>query len=357
MRSDLNLSSIRRILVTRFRFMGDVILTTPVISSLKEALPQAEISYLVEPPYDALLQHNPDIHGIIPFQRHRYDHCNWVTSLRLQWQLVQRLREKRFDLAIDLFGIPRSAWFVFFTGAPIRIGGKFRYRHHLYTHTFDTETGWQTAIEFHYLALKTLGLGQINQIVRSQPKVYLTSKEIDWAENFLKTHKLNKKKFLIGLHPGGTWPAKLWPEHYYAELAKRLHREFDTQVIFTHGPKEKEIVRRLKEKVEEAAFFVPLLSLRQLAALLQQCDLYISNDCGPMHLAVAVGTPTFGIFGPSEPDIWFPYDPRQGHRAIYKPIACRPCHLHQCPRLHQCMTEVSVSDVLKHVENVLPRAS
>ena len=103
----------------------------------------------------------------------------------------------------------------------------------------------------------------------------------------------------------------------------------------------------LQSVIRECRFSViapSAFSLRQLGAILNQLDLFIANDCGPMHLAPAVGTKTIGIFGPGEPDIWFPYDPAKGHRLVYHAIDCSHCHRDLCEKM-DCMKVISVEDV------------
>ena len=153
--------------------MGDIVLTTPVVTALKAHFPDAEIDYLAEPPYIELLRHHPDIAKLIPFDRALFSKLFFRQSAAAQLALIKKLRRRKYDLAIDLFGIPRSAWFLRFTKAPILVGGCFRYRSHLYTHCFTSNFGWKTAIDFHFLALRKLGI----KTAPTQPKLFLTEAE------------------------------------------------------------------------------------------------------------------------------------------------------------------------------------
>jgi len=342
-----NLKHVHRILVTRLRFMGDVILTTPVIRALRRAFPGAFLAYLAEQPYLSLLENNPYLDELIPVPEWGNP---FLRNLLRQYQFLRYLRAYRFQLVIDLLGIPRTALLAYVTGSPIRVGGNFRVRRHLYTHRFDPHRSpWQTTIDFHLLSLKALGLEPNG----SRTEVFLTDEERDWAIDYLLKRGFQLKRLLVGLHPGGTWPAKLWPWERFGELARELGRRFDAQVFVTYGPGDREIAERLKTHYGSYLFVDEVLPLRKLAALLDQMDLFISNDCGPMHLAVAVGTRTFGLFGPGEPWIWFPYSLEEGHRAIYKPVPCRPCHKDFCPLNHECMKAITVEDVLEAAKEIL----
>jgi ADP-heptose:LPS heptosyltransferase len=142
---------------------------------------------------------------------------------------------------------------------------------------------------------------------------------------------------MVGLHPGATWPNKRWPEKYFAELA-RLLIDKNVQILITQGPGEEsiasEMMRQISLRKPTGAVSLPMLNLRQLASVQKQMQVFVSNDCGVMHLAVAAGTPTIGLFGPSQPHIWFPYDRAAGHAALWHEIECRPCHKNFCPLGH-----------------------
>jgi len=324
------LEGIDRILVSRLRYMGDVILTTPLIRALRKAYPEAHISYLTEREYAPLVENNPHLDEIIPFDRGK----SFVTFM---WEL----RKRRFDLAIDLLGLLPSALLTYATRARYRVGGDFRIRRYFYNVIVKDNGSWRTAIDYHLMSLKPLGIEPDGM----KTEIFLTERERIWAREYLASKGFDLACPIVGLHPGGTWPAKRWPWEKFAELAHQLSEELKTQVFLSQGPGEQELIQRILMHTRGRVIAGEVLPLRRLAAVLRELKLYISNDCGPMHLAVAVGTKTLGIFGPGEPWIWFPYE-AQGHRAIYKEIDCRPCHRHQCPSM-RCMELVRVEDVIE----------
>jgi len=162
---------------------------------------------------------------------------------------------------------------------------------------------------------------------------------------------------LIGLHPGATWPAKRWGAGQFGALASEMIRTLGADVIVTRGPRDAEDVRQSYAAFPRPPVVLPVVSLRMLAAIISVCDAYVSNDAGPMHIGPAVGTPTIGLFGPGEEQIWFPYDAARGHRALRKDVPCHPCHLDFCNRsgegFMECMKLLSVSDVFEVVKTVL----
>ena len=129
------------------------------------------------------------------------------------------------------------------------------------------------------------------------------------------------------------------------------------RVILTAGPRDEETIAAVEQASRR---FHPVLSglpLRELAAVIAGCDVYLSNDAGPMHIAAAVGTPTIGIFGPGEEKIWFPYPPEEGHIILRKDVPCHPCHLDFCNRsgegFMECMMLLGVEEVCSAVERTL----
>lgn len=338
------------LLLSRLRFMGDVILTTPLIRALKKGLPHTRLLFLAEPPFEELLKSNPHLDGVIPFDRRYFDELPPAKSLVEQVRFFKHLRQQKCAVAVDLLGLPRTAFQLYFSGVPIRIGGDYRYRRHLYTHLFPvSRDAWRTAIDFYLNVLKFFALPPDG----TRTEVFLKESERAWAQSYLKTHGFGLDQPIVGLHPGGTWPAKLWPWERFAELAVRLKNALGVRIFLTGGPNDQDILDKVQQKAGEAVFRGELFNLRQLAAVLSQFSVFVSNDCGPMHLAPAVGTPTVGIFGPGEPDIWFPYSKAEGHRLIYKHVDCSPCHHDFCPTDHRCMTAISVDEVFDAVLEIL----
>jgi ADP-heptose:LPS heptosyltransferase len=135
-------------------------------------------------------------------------------------------------------------------------------------------------------------------------------------------------------------------------LADRLVAERDAEVVLTYGPGEEDIVKRVETACHSRLSRIPLLGIRPLAALIRLFDVYVSNDCGPMHIGPAVGTPTVGIFGPEKPEIWFPYESSEGHQSVYGKIACSRCHKEECERM-DCIRVISVEQVWKAVVDSL----
>jgi len=327
----------QRILLSRMKFIGDVVLTTPLIHTLRDAFPQAYLAYLGDKHAVSLLEHNPYVDEIIPFDFSQRD-------VLYSFRMFASLYAKKFDLAIDLFSNPRSALLTFATQARVRIGANAKGRGKLYTIRIQDDGKPKTAIEYHYQSLKPIGV---------EPKywrteIFLTDSEREAAFALLRSSGVDTSKKIVSLHPGGTWPAKLWQKEKFAALAQKLYHE-GYSVVVTGGIHDTQIVEFVCSHAP--ARFVGLQSVRTIAAIHSHCSAAVSNDCGIMHISVAVGTPTIGIFGPGQEHIWFPY--ASPHVALRKHVPCNPCHLNVCNRIGndymECMNLLSVDEVFQTV--------
>lgn len=343
------MKNIHRILVSRLRFMGDIILTTPLIQALSEAFPQAKITYLAETPFISLLENHPQIHDLIPFEFNRIRNLRGWELLKEQYYFFRNLRKQRFDLAIDLFGNPRSAFQTWLSGARYRVGGDYKGRGRLYNRRINYRGLRLNAIQYH---LKTLEALEIPLPENPKTHIFTTPAEDKWATDFLKSLDIDPTLPIVGLHPGATWPAKMWHWNRFADLIRQIKTQLKLPVLLTQGPEDEVRIQQIQKYLDFKVKTTGLLSLRQLAALQKQFAIYVSNDCGPLHLAIAVGTKTLGIFGPGEPDIWFPYSFSEGHRFIHHPPACWPCHRDFCDSL-VCMDAIETKEVLTTIQEML----
>jgi predicted lipopolysaccharide heptosyltransferase III len=332
-----------KILVSRLKFIGDIILTTPVIEVLREKFPDAVIDYLGDKGGVTLLQNNPNLNKIIPYDLS-------AKEIMEQFRIVSVLRKEKYDVAIDLFGNPRSAIAIFLSGAKMRIGGNFGWRGKTYTHPIAIRKRL-TAVNFHLRYLLPLG---INENYRS-PKIFLTESEKESAAKHLTSLGIGNSQLKIGIHIGATWPAKVWLLEHFAQLAELIVEKFNAQIIVTYGPKDIQYLEKFSSATHVRFTAIAPQELRQLAAIISRCGVYISNDAAPMHISAAVGTPTIGIFGPGEPDIWFPYEKNLGHVALCKDIQC--CHRDFCQLRDEdymrCMKSIEPEEVFETVKQIL----
>lgn len=329
-----------RILATRLRYLGDVILTTPAVAALKARYPRAEIWYLVEEPYAAVLEGNPDLAGIIALRR---GPGGTLAALR-------RLRRLRFAAAVDWFYNPRSAWLLFLAGIPVRIGGSRRWRRRLYTHVARPAEGSRSAVAHHVAALRDLDASAPETL----PRVHIATNEVNEGRGIVE-RALGRSTDggpVIAFHPGGTWPAKRWPPERFGALARLARERLGASVVALTGPGEEEIAAAAEGSSGGALAALTPVPVRTAASIIAACDALVANDGGIMHLGVALEKPTVAVFGPTEVDIWFPYEGRGPFAVATRTPPCAPCHKHYCES-HACLAELGTEAVLARLEEVL----
>ncbi|HEX5030887.1 MAG TPA: glycosyltransferase family 9 protein [Candidatus Eisenbacteria bacterium] len=333
----------KRILVTRIRQIGDVILTLPVLDALRARFPDAEIDYLAEvAPAQAAMGH-PALRRVLALRK-------WP-GLPAPPLLLAALRRARYDWVIDLYGNPRSALLTRVTGAPVRVGPARRSRRQLYTHAIPAQDPQRSAIDYHLSALRAIG---VTPAQARMPRLHLS--DVERAEGAAYLDQAAPPGGpRVGLHVGNRWSAKRWPEERFAALLRALSKLGARGVVLA-GPGEEALARRVAEGARTAgrapAPVISGLPLRSYFAVVASLDALVTNDGSPLHVGPAVQVPTVGILGPTVPEIWFPYAREEGHQLLCKPIWCRPCHRHECARL-DCLEWVEVGEALRATESAL----
>ncbi|MCB1164272.1 glycosyltransferase family 9 protein [bacterium] len=307
----------RTILVTRLRFLGDVVLTLPVVSALRRAYPGAAIDYLCEAPYHEVLDRVPELRAVHALRR-----GDGATG-EGAWELVRRLRG-RYDLVLDLFGNPRSAWLTWLTGAPTRVGrGRFP-RSLLYNVRPPEDLPDDSAPRHHLRFVESIAGPQ----ALTAPRLTVSPAELSAGRRMLEDRGLGGNT--VAILTGATQPTKEWPEERFVGLAAQLRMDGRYRPVFLGQPGKRRRLERIRALSNSKVVILPELELRPLMGLLAACRALVAGDGGIMHLAIALGVPTLALFGPTDPNIWFPYDDQPHAELLTMPAHCRPCHKHVC---------------------------
>jgi ADP-heptose:LPS heptosyltransferase len=323
-----------RILVTRLRYLGDVILTTPAVAALKSRYPEASIDYLTEDPYGPVLDGNPHIDEVL------------MTGGSFLGT-VARLRKRRYTAAIDLFYNPRSAWLLYLARIPVRLGGSRRWRKRLYTHLFTVPSHVRSAVAHHVYPMRVLGVRGKDLL----PRVYLDEGEREEGGSILEGVPA-RSGGTVAIHCGGTWKAKRWSPRNFAALAGMIRERMGRSPLLITGPGEEGIAEAVRGYAKDDLPALPVMPVRALASVLLHCDAVVANDGGVMHLSVALGRPTVGVLGPTEPDIWFPYEGEGPFAVATLNEECAPCHRHECDD-QRCLEGMDPEFVFEKLEDVL----
>jgi predicted lipopolysaccharide heptosyltransferase III len=330
-----------RILVIKLRYVGDVLLCTPVLTCLREGFPKAHLAVLVNAGTEAVLLDHPAVDELLLAER---------SSLAIGWRLFRKLR-RRFDLVVDLTDGDRSAIISRLSGAPIRLGynSEGRWRGRLYTQIIEADRFGTHTVRYHWAAVEALGF----KGSPPAPAMVVCQEARAAAEHLLRAAGIDNTRPIVCLHPGARWWFKSWPAERFAALADRIQQETAAQALFLGSALERGVVERIALAMRTPhRNVVGRTDLQQLAAVVKQAVLMVSNDNGPMHIAAAVGVPVVGLFGPSDPRIWGPWG--EGHRTFYKGLDCRRCFHPDCFRGEQnCMRLILLDEVWQEVRKRL----
>jgi lipopolysaccharide heptosyltransferase II len=329
----------QKILVIKLRAIGDVILATPVLENLRQALPSAQIDFLTEKMCVPIVADHPAINEILIFDR------NQPGASR---KLIQQVRRRRYEVVLDLFGNPRSAVLTWLSGAPRRVGFRFRVRQHAYNLKVVPRGDRVHEVEFNLDALRAL------EIPIATRKLFVAVDEAseNFAAQFWRENGL-ENRCVIGLNASGGWYTKRWPLEFFAQLGDRLQRELNAVVLLLWGPGEYDDVKTIAQMMRQSALLAPATNLKQLAALLSRLTLLVSNDSGPLHLAAAMGTRVIGIYGPTRPDLQGPWG--EGHEVVVKAgLPCLACNGVTCKIVtHDCMKQLEVEKVWEAAQRLI----
>jgi len=325
----------RRILIVKPSAIGDVVHALPILNLIRRKWPTAHIAWLVTPACAGLLDGHPQLNEVIRFERRKFGK-GWRDpgAAAGLWRFSRGLRERKFDLVIDLQGLLRSALISWKTGAPVRIGlANAREGAPLfYTHRVPIATMEQHAIERYLAVAEALGCGH-------EPVEFIFPPRDDADRAHIDGLISPGRKFAV-LMPGANWETKRWPVEKFAAMVPQLRERFGLESIVSGGPEVAELAAQIPGTLDLSG----KTTLRQMVQLLERADLIIANDTGPMHIAAALGRPLVTPYGPTNPIRTGPY--RRESSMIRIDIPCSPCYSRRCS--HQsCLQWLKIEPVLE----------
>ena len=374
--ADFQNRDFRKILLIKLSAMGDVVQTFPVLNKLRRRYPAARLDWLVTPALAELLAHNAAITNVIEFFRDEWSTPWRAAPYASAARLVAMLRAAEYDLVLDLQGQLRSAVFAFASGAPVRIGFD-KPRADVWrtaARKIPDEAkkhAWQGAREGSWLAytahipLPTLDVHPVERYLGVGPMLGLDDGAADFSfpipqeastriDALFDYYGIVKAK-VVAMAPGTNWDTKQWRGDAFAEVARHfLQKGF--AVVLIGSDRERAVCEEVARLAPGTVNLAGETTLPELAALIRRAAICVTNDSGPMHLAVALGRPVVSIFGPTDP-VWAgPY--RRDGAVLRAELPCSPCYLRELRRCgygHACMQEVSAAAVIERMESMLAK--
>ena len=346
----MNSKAKKKILVLRYRFIGDTILTVPFLRNLRRAEPEAFICWVVAPGSSDVVNGIPYVDEMIywdPVTIHA-DSRGTHRTLAEKWDFIKGLRAKQYDKVYVLKRSLSSAIMARLTGARERIGFNTEGRCLLLTKGVPYRHDQHEVLNF----LDVLRADNV-PVVDDYLEAWLTESEKAFADTFFKQAGVAAGETVIALHPFTANPPRAWHLDNFIELANRLQRQYHARILVFGGKGDADHVDYLLDKIEPKPLMaVGVTNLRESMALLGMCNLLVCNDSGIMHLAAAMQIPLIAIFGPQSPIKFGPWGEKC--RVVYKNFPCSPCRqkfFKECapsPRMTpECVEAINIEEVLE----------
>ena len=341
----------KRVLIIRTSAIGDIVMASPMIRVLREAWPRAAIAWLVDPSVRCLLDHHPALDEVICWSKEQW------------WQLIRNyqylrlggditafsrdLRQRRFDLALDVQGLLRSRLLAWLSGATERVGFESREPgNHLMTRIVSRGPSSKAMSSEYRHLMHTLGLDP----GPFAPEIVLSPSDRDSAREICENHGLENRYAV--LCPFTTRPQKHWIEARWVETATHVATEFNLAIVLLGGPQDAAASRRIRSRTEvKIVDFTGQTTLGQAAAVVEQAALVIGVDTGLTHLGTAFKRPTIALFGAT-----CPYLTTSNSRTIvvYNRLTCSPCKRKPtCAGRYDCMKAIGSDEVYRAVRRLI----
>jgi heptosyltransferase-1 len=332
-RPPLSAYNAERIAVVKPSALGDIIHSLPVLTALRRRFPRAHITWVVNQVYAPLLDGHPDLDEVLPFDR-RASHRGWRAAAGSWLGFLCELRRRRFDLAIDLQGLFRTAIMMAATGARRRIGLSTAREGAIWTYTDIVPVADFNAIhavDRCWRIAEAFGVGDVSK----EFHIRIPAEARRWAE--ATTRGYPRPWLMLG--PGARWMTKRWPPEHFAALARRAWDVFGGTVFFVGGEEETAAALAVRRRLSgPSRDLTGRTTLPRLAALLERADVMLANDTGPLHLAAALGRPIIAPYTCTRVRLNGPYPFQPG--TVETTVSCRGSYVKRCSRL-ECMAELT----------------
>jgi len=326
-------------------WLGDAVMATPILTDLRLFYPDAKITAMCQGSVGQLLTHDPHLNEIFTFKRV----SGWIHHLTHK-RLTDPLKQGDYDLGILLPNSFSSACWFWRAGVEERIGFPGHWRRLLLTRAvpLPKEIETQHLVDTYKNLLEPLGIARSD----TSPTLYVTPQEQRHAREQLRNEGLEPACSIIGINPGAAYgSAKCWLPERFREVALKLLEQPNRYIVFFGDPTTFSLVHQICEGLPSRVInLAGKTNLRQLLALIQCCDVFLTNDSGPMHIAAAFQIPLLALFGSTSDAKTGPY---AFGKVIHKHVECSPCYKRVCDRDFRCMKRITSQEVYEEIEHLL----
>jgi heptosyltransferase-2/heptosyltransferase-3 len=356
--------NLNRVLIINPFGIGDVLFTTPLIRNIRERFPDIYIGYVCNIRTAEILKANPYIDTVFVYERDYYRNLvkkSKIKCLKEFIMFLKSIKKDKFELAIDLSLGREYSFFCWLIGIKRRIGFNFKDRGIFLTNKINID-GYNDRhiVEYYLDLLRYIRIDYKN----SNLDLFIPDKINNWSNEFLIEQGVSNDDILISIVPGGgaSWgkdaSMKHWPLRNFAKLANRLSEDYNVKILIMGDSKDKdlclEVANRMRAKAIQCC---GKTNIMEFAGLLRRCKLVITNDGGPLHIAVALGAKTVSIFGPVDDRVYGPYPRTPHHKVIKTNLFCQPCYhrfrLPICNKDKECLRSITVKQVFEAVKDLL----
>jgi heptosyltransferase II len=337
------------VLVVQTSFLGDTVLTLPLLSEIKRRYPAGKLTLLCAPVSAELLRSHELIDEVIVDDKRRQD-----AGILGLWRKAKALQKRRFTLAISPHKSLRSALLLFLARIPHRVGFR-QSKGALFFHGLADRDPLHHEVERNLSILRALDIH--TETCRRDIDLRVPEASREQARRLLEAAGVDLNKTIIGINAGSVWPTKRWSPELFAQLIRKLKQDVNCEIVLFGAPEDHHTVAQIEALcTTEVANLCGKTALRDLPAAVSACDLFITNDSGPMHIAVACGVPVVAIFCATTPSLGFyPYSSKAV--VVQKDLHCRPCSSHggrRCPLgTEDCIKLIRPEHVLQAAMQIL----
>ncbi len=332
----LKKEEIKKILCIKPRGIGDIVLSTIILENIIAHFPSVKIDYLVENFAKEALLNNPHINKILTMRQSEFP-----------LKVALRVRKEKYNLILDLWSNPRSAQITFLSGVKYRVGYAYRGRKYAYNMLASSTRGNHHSAEHNLELLIPLDVPVISKKIH----YYVSDNDNSKGKEFI-LNNLGSTDSIVGIIPSGGWSSKRCDASKLVDICSAISSIYKTKFLILWGPGDEEDSNYIINHLPGDAILAPATSLSSMSGLINNCSIVLANDSGPMHISAALGIPTLGLFGPTNPKMHGPYSDNSDY-IIKEELFCIICNLQKCRYKHECFIDLSVDKIMQKVESLI----